>query len=476
MDGLGWMIILVLPLLWISYGLALLIITACALDSKGVRRVLLWGVAPQFIILCIATLLLYWINSQLIYVFVFFQPVLCITTAIFLFARNKTQYSRWLFALSHVFFLAAILYQGESERVEYSVNRDWQQYKITRLFEKVQSNGPHALNNDLTCNQLTQILTLAAERDDVREETLRALTAKEISPFLTMADNCPNDNSETLYSFDTTPFIAAIHNYNSHATHFYIQLLTGNSQTAKNNREIVRRANPLVEVYKYNRGSKKQNAVALEISQQLLAIMPELLTDAVWRAMLDVYNTDANAARWLWSQHPPENRLYRLKAMAVIPQTDALLAEILRTPKILDISSESHQNDEEFLHYIIYHGDTAVIRALVDKGVLNWQYLMANEGYNKDPLIWSISRLGEKDTDREILALIIRDINVQNALPEDRITRYLTRARAMGAVFYKAGVHCDKLYAAIESDKKRNHGMYSQNAREEVDSVCTPAK
>lgn len=85
MDGLGWMIILVLPLLWMGYGLALLIITACAFESKGIRRVLLWG-APQFIILCIATLLLYWINSRLVYVFVFFQPVLCITSAIFLSA------------------------------------------------------------------------------------------------------------------------------------------------------------------------------------------------------------------------------------------------------------------------------------------------------------------------------------------------------------------------------------------------------
>lgn len=89
MDGMGWMIILVLPFLWMGYGLALLIITGCAFESKRIRRVLLWGVAPQFIILCITTLLLYWINSRLIYVFVFFQPVLCITTAIFLFAGKK---------------------------------------------------------------------------------------------------------------------------------------------------------------------------------------------------------------------------------------------------------------------------------------------------------------------------------------------------------------------------------------------------
>lgn len=109
MDGMGWMIILVLPFLWMGYGLALLIIMGCAFESKGIRRVLLWGVAPQFIILCIATLLLYWINSRLIYVFVFFQPVLCITTAIFLFAGKKNtifqiavysvscDFSRWNF-------------------------------------------------------------------------------------------------------------------------------------------------------------------------------------------------------------------------------------------------------------------------------------------------------------------------------------------------------------------------------------------
>lgn len=48
MDGLGWMIILVLPLLWMGYGLVLLIITACAFESKGIRRVLLWGGTPVY--------------------------------------------------------------------------------------------------------------------------------------------------------------------------------------------------------------------------------------------------------------------------------------------------------------------------------------------------------------------------------------------------------------------------------------------
>lgn len=41
MDGMGWMIILVLPFLWMGYGLALLIITGCAFESKRIRRVLL---------------------------------------------------------------------------------------------------------------------------------------------------------------------------------------------------------------------------------------------------------------------------------------------------------------------------------------------------------------------------------------------------------------------------------------------------
>lgn len=112
----------------------------------------------------------------------------------------------------------------------------------------------------------------------------------------------------------------------------------GNSPKAKNNRDIVRRANPLIEVYKYSHGSKKQRNSGLEISKQLMAIMPELLTDAVWRAVLNVY--DADAARWFWRKQPPENRLYRLKAMALIPQTDALLAEIRHTPEVLNISSE----------------------------------------------------------------------------------------------------------------------------------------
>ncbi|MEB7936146.1 hypothetical protein [Escherichia whittamii] len=474
MDGLGWMIILVLPLLWMGYGLALLIITACAFESKGIRRVLLWGVAPQFIILCIATLLLYWINSRLIYVFVFFQPVLCITTVIFLFAGKNTQYSRLLFALSHVIFLAGVLYQGNRENLQYIINNDWKEYKITRLFEQVQDNGAHALNNDVTCSELMQLLTLSAERDDVKEETLRTLIAKGVSPFVTMSDNCTGENAVEIYSVHTTPFMAAIQNHNIHSVRFFSQLLMGNSPKAKNNREIVRRANPLIDVYKYRHGSKKQRKAGLEISKQLMAIMPELLTDAVWRAVLNVY--DADAARWFWRKQPPENRLYRLKAMALIPQTDALLAEIRQTPEVLNISSEGDLNEETFLHFLIYGGDTAVIHALVEKGIVNWKHLMNIEGFDKEPLIWSISRLGENDNDRKILALIIRDINAQNALPEVHITQYLMRARSMGEVFLKAGVHCDKLYAAIESDKKRNNDMYSQNAREEVDSVCTPAK
>lgn len=49
MDGMGWMIILVLPFLWMGYGLALLIIMGCAFESKGIRRVLLWGVAPSLL-------------------------------------------------------------------------------------------------------------------------------------------------------------------------------------------------------------------------------------------------------------------------------------------------------------------------------------------------------------------------------------------------------------------------------------------
>ncbi|MCN3251433.1 hypothetical protein MLO65_06380, partial [Escherichia coli] len=295
-----------------------------------------------------------------------------------------------------------------------------------------------------------------------------------LSPFLTMSDNCTGENSVEIYSVYTTPFMAAIQNHNIYSVRFFSQLLMGNSPKAKNNRDIVRRANPLIEVYKYSHGSKKQRKSGLEISKQLMAIMPELLTDAVWRAVLNVY--DADAARWFWRKQPPENRLYRLKAMALIPQTDALLAEIRQTPEVLNISSESDPNEEEFLHFLINGGDITVIHALVEKGIVNWQHLMNIEGFDKDPLIWAISKLGETDNDREVLALIIHDINAQNALPEDRIAKYLTRTGSMGDIFLKAGLHCDKLYSAIESDKKRNNGMYSQNAREEVDRVCTPAK
>lgn len=205
----------------------------------------------------------------------------------------------------------------DGPRLWHHIGEDWDNYKITRLFER--AKGDVQVLQDASCYQLASVLTLAAEHRDTPENLLRYLAKiRGISPFLTAAESCPEaaiPNAEFLY----TPFVTALRQHNVPIVRFFSQQLVGETSSARENRNIVaRKENPLLTLYKSNYISQYREQYRLEISHLLLNIMPELLNDAVYIYPIIQRNTELVA--YFWQKHPAHYSSTQARSDGVVSQ------------------------------------------------------------------------------------------------------------------------------------------------------------
>ncbi|ECB3570641.1 hypothetical protein EWG10_20265, partial [Salmonella enterica subsp. enterica serovar Napoli] len=277
-ESFAWMMLysVILMSAWGIYGIVLLRLIVGAFDSLRYRRVFLRVVLPQVSVVCGLWGGLFWIDSKDIYIVYLLILGLLPSIIIAIFSGRKSPFFILETIVCHTIFLFVFVYVMDGPRLWHHIGEDWDNYKITRLFER--AKGDVQVLQDASCYQLASVLTLAAEHRDTPENLLRYLAKiRGISPFLTAAESCPEaaiPNAEFLY----TPFATALRQHNVPIVRFFSQQLVGETSSARENRNIVaRKENPLLTLYKSNYISQYREQYRLEISQLLLNIMPELL-------------------------------------------------------------------------------------------------------------------------------------------------------------------------------------------------------
>lgn len=471
MDDRGLLRLLLIYLadgLWVFMLLGMLIF---AVGSQRCRHILCWVAVPQIVLWgeLIAGLAL--INSpEGYFVMMFTPPAMAAALITAMLTTRKLKRPGWYVWGCHGVFLAIMFCWVAEERIIYAIERDWQEYNTARLYDQAKQQGMGKLNGS-DCYSLGQEFIQAAKDRDVMESTLRYFAEKNMSPFLSLADICVGEPSVPDISSADTPFIIALRHFNLRFVRYFSPQLTGMSTRAQQNRhDMILSGNPLLELYGYSdagwNSHADQKTAALEMAKLLLAMMPELLTDKIYQHVIEKKDTAALA--FFMRQHPPENRLYRLEVLALLPDINTLMAEIIRDPSLLDISLNQTWYQDNLLYFIINSGDIAVIHALIDANIIDWRRTMTEE--KNIPLIWAVSRLDDNKQDREVLASIIRNMLTQHALPETQIAVYLRASPTLPAVLVQAGVPCTQLYAmAVNASDAR---MDKKVIRQRLNAFC----
>ncbi len=358
----------------------------------------------------------------------------------------------------------------DGPRLWHHIGEDWDNYKITRLFER--AKGDVQVLQDASCYQLASVLTLAAEHRDTPENLLRYLAkTRGISPFLTAAESCPEaaiPNAEFLY----TPFVTALRQHNVPIVRFFSQQLVGETSSARENRNIVaRKENPLLTLYKSNYISQYREQYRLEISQLLLNIMPELLNDAVYIYPIIQRNTELVA--YFWQKYPPTIPLRRLEAMVLLAKMESLISEVTHNPEILITPPIERWDRENLLTFILSNGDLVMIQSLIDANVVDWKRAM--EDGNNEPLHQAILRLRGGALENALLIQIIKAMQAQKALSNEQIAHYLPWTPTFPAAFLQAGLSCEQLREVLNASVAG--GEQARNdTRQRLNALCTVAK
>ncbi|EJU1657591.1 hypothetical protein N4H07_000181 [Salmonella enterica] len=452
------------------YGVVLLRLIVGAFDSLRYRRVFLRVVLPQVSVVCILWGGLFWIDSKNIYIVYLLILGLMPSIIIAIFSSRESPFFILGTIVSHTIFLFVFVYVMDGPRLWHHIGEDWDNYKITRLFER--AKGDVQVLQDASCYQLASVLTLAAEHRDTPENLLRYLAKiRGISPFLTAAESCPEaaiPNAEFLY----TPFVTALRQHNVPIVRFFSQQLVGETSSARENRNIVaRKENPLLTLYKSNYMSQYREQYRLEISHLLLNIMPELLNDAVYIYPIIQRNTELVA--YFWQKHPPTIPLRRLEAMVLLAKTEPLMSEVTHNPEILITPPIERWDRENLLTFILSNGNLVMIQSLIDANVVDWKRAM--EDGNNEPLHQAILRLRGGALENALLIQIIKAMQAQKALSNEQIAHYLPWTPTFPAAFLQAGLSCEQLREVLNASVAG--GEQARNdTRQRLNALCPVAK
>lgn len=131
--------------------------------------------------------------------------------------------------------------------------------------------------------------------------------------------------------------------------------------------------------------------------------MPELLSEEVYANVIDSY--DSATLKTFWQIQPPPTPVLRLEAMSVIPMTTELVQEVKAYPMLLQSKDNSGRT---VLAYIVRFGNIAVIQALIDANLIDWQRFIQHQERTK-PLLLATWRQKYED-DHGTFVLILKDM------------------------------------------------------------------
>ncbi|URO01410.1 hypothetical protein NB069_11265 [Leclercia adecarboxylata] len=214
-----------------------------------------------------------------------------------------------------------------------------------------------------------QMLFEAVKSYDMPETTYRGLLAKGANPFQT-------------YAFQGFIFSIAVERHNFNALRVFSEQLDGSTEQAKNNRLFLTKNNPLDEHFYFSATPNEEQTQQYNATAKvILDKMPELLTDKVYARILATTNKDI--IQFLWQYHPPEKRIYRIQAEALLGMLTSA-DNIAAAPGVLT-EKPAADYSKTLWEYLVEYAPQPVIQAILQKNVVQWaDYVDKN---NNNPVL-----------------------------------------------------------------------------------------
>ncbi|EAS1760418.1 hypothetical protein ACLLH4_002138 [Salmonella enterica] len=288
---------------------------------------------------------------------------------------------------------------------------------------------------------IMRALTLSAEMPQLSPDVWRCLTKKVASPFGELV--CGD------YAEDT-PFYIAIRMRNTAAVRALSETFRGDTPRARENRCIVTRNNPIINLIYLGDGTNESDR---EISDILLQVMPELLTEEVLHNVILYGNS--RAVRYAIAHRQPETRNYQLAARVKTGPVDTLLATLKQHPNLLQISLPVYKT---LWSFIVDQANVATLRRVLDSGLVAPAFYLDRDG-NNEVLERAIYRVNSWIEDKTPLVLVMRDI-LDRKIPwtKQQVLHGINASSdTVLEAFLEAGFSCQQLLAMNESETQNSY-------------------
>ncbi len=432
------------PLPWLySYVSTLLLILA--FFYRRCRQILLWVMLPQWAVvggLLFALDYFDLLGGAWLALILAVPVYLCVGVfpAIVLGFWMKRTWPVWL--LCHLLFL------GSTQVVIPDLWRGfipaWQEKSRIALLEQTKRGDLSELQDISDRDALEKLLSQAAKDPSTPEKTLRFLTRRVASPFKfsnpELAEECCGLEA---------PFFAAFSHGNQTAVQIFSEALKGDSAQAKENRAIVREQNPLrfIPGGRFPEIVEKRRLAFVGVSDILLRVMPELLTEEAYLEALQEW--DKNILASYWQRRAPTTPLYRAYGLFRLEQYDAFIALVTQDPQLLERSLISNNS---LLKILFEYADASLIQRILNASIIPWEPILAGSGEAFRQLLLRTVH-GPNSLPPEVLVTALQQIQKQKApLPESQIVNAITGKDnpVLVNAYHRAGLTCDALFAMID--------------------------
>lgn len=451
-----------------------LILLGFAIKHPRVRGIFLWLLLPQIVLVGTGSLLFYWLNiDESLIFFALISQFVSLSLAIV-----GRRHFRYLCLPCHLLFVALWGYLEPVNYLSREVAHGWEKKQISRLIDRAERDGAIVLNSIHDNAQLKQILTQAVLTPDVSDMTLKALITRVDTPF-----SCCGDSH---------PFFMAVTHLNARAVYQFSPLLIGDSLQARNHRLMVYQHNPLYWMYFYLNGKLKYQheqglrslATAREISEKLLGIMPELLTEDVYEQIINT--RDRETLSFFWQKQQPKMQIHRLQMLALIGDSKALVAAIIDNPSLLEARDDDipilniiirygdmkkHSNNITLLEFIVRFADASTVKELITANIIDWQHFMLPED-DYTPL--RLAAIKQEEGDRETLPLVLKDMLKQEISFSDKNIADAITSGVKPEMLLASGMTKDRLCTALAG--AANQGITSSALRDIDSGLCCEGK
>ncbi len=451
-----------------GYLLLLFIVLVLSFSRSGWRKTGMWGILPQLAMVFLLPTGLYLLElSSVAFWFLFNSVWILFPCLILIILINKwRQRSLVWTCICHTICLLLLFWQAEP-----MLTTAWFNHQQLRQLVEAEQENFRTLDRIRDTRRLEQMLLVALKspENETSEKAFRYLSDR-ISPF-----TIPSIDDEKY--FTRSFFSLALEHYNARAIRAFSRFLQGDSQQAQKYREIIREDNPLLEMYRGIRvpvrysdeDIARQLVSARKISLTLLSLMPELLSEEVYANVIDSY--DSATLKTFWQIQLPPTPVLRLEAMSVIPMTTELVQEVKAYPMLLQSKDNSGRT---VLAYIVRFGNIAVIQALIDANLIDWQRFIQHQERTK--LLLLATWRQKYEDDHGTFVLILKDMLAKNTPPGAEEVMNCIKDGMTPDDFLAAGMSQVQFCTAIEQSLQAKESVLPVNQLRYMQSSLCAAK